>query len=67
VPDKREIAIRTLEVEAEMNERQAGKFDELASNISDPEHKLKLEVLSKQAAEKAAEMRHQVQLSRDQS
>lgn len=66
MPDKREVAIRTLEIEAAMNERQAGKFAELASYISDSERKLKLEALSKGAAEKAVEIRRQIRLLKDQ-
>jgi hypothetical protein len=66
MPDKREVAIRTLEIEAAMNERQAGKFADLASYLFDSEHKLKLEALSKEAAEKAVEIRRQVRLLKDQ-
>jgi hypothetical protein len=66
MPDKREVAIRTLEIEAEMNERQAVKFAELASYLFDSEHELKLEALSKEAAEKAVEIRRQIRLLKDQ-
>ena len=58
--DKVERAIRVLEVEAEMNEAQAKRFAELASYLSPSDHKVKMEALSTEALEKAAEIRSQI-------
>ena len=60
VLDKAERAIHVLEVEAEMNEKQAKRFAELASYVNGLEHKVKLEALSAEALEKAVAIRTRI-------
>jgi hypothetical protein len=64
VLDKSERAIRILEVEAEMNEKQAKRFAELASYVNGVEDKLKLETLSAEALEKAVALRTRIRQMR---
>jgi hypothetical protein len=65
VLDKSERAIRVLEVEAEMSEKQAKRFAELASYVNAIEYKPKLEALSAEALEKAVAIRIQIRRMRD--
>ena len=60
VPTKQQVAIRAMEVEAAMNEEQAKRFADLASLMGDSDHKKKLEALSREATEKAVQLRQQV-------
>ena len=62
--DKLERAIRVLEVEAEMNEEQAKRFAELASYLNVSDHKIKLQVLSEEAAKKSLAIRNRIRLMR---
>ena len=64
VLDKAEHAIRVLEVEAEMSEKQARRFAELASYVNALEHKRKLEALSAEALEKAVALRTRIRQMR---
>ena len=63
--DKSERAIRVLEVEAEMNEKQAKRFAELASYVNAIEYKLKMETLSAEALEKAVALRTRIRLMKN--
>jgi hypothetical protein len=63
--DKVQRAIRVLEVEAEMNEKQAKRFSELAAYVNATEYKMKLEALSAEAVEKAVALRIQVRHMQD--
>ena len=66
VADKLEIVIRTLEVEADMDEAQAKRFSEEASSLSsESEQKVKLQALAEEATQRAGLIRHQVRLLRD--
>jgi hypothetical protein len=65
VLDKSERAIRVLEVEAEMNEKQAKRFAELASYVNAIEYKLKMETLSAEALEKAVALRTRIRLMKN--
>jgi hypothetical protein len=65
VLDKVERAIRVLEVEAEMNEEQAKRFAQFASYVNALEYKLKLEMLSAEAMEKAGAIRTRIRLIRN--
>lgn len=62
--DKAERAIRVLEVEAEMNEKHAKRFAELATYVNAREHKLKLEALSAEALEQAVAIRTRIRQMR---
>jgi uncharacterized OsmC-like protein len=64
VLDKSERAIRVLEVEAEMNEKQAKRFAELATYVNAVEYKVKLETLSEEALEKAIAIRTRIRQMR---
>ena len=65
VLDHEQVALRTLEIEAEMSEAQAKKFTELALNMSDSDHKKKIEALAEEATVKAVQIRLQLRLLRD--
>ena len=65
--NKAQHAIRVLEVEAEMNEKQAKRFAEFATYVNALEHKRTLEKLSAEALEKAAAIRTRVRKLRSAS
>jgi rubrerythrin len=67
VPENEQVAIRTLEIEAEMNETQAKRLSELASHMHDSDHKKTLEALAEEATEKAGQLRQRARLLRARS
>jgi hypothetical protein len=58
--DRTELAIRTLEIEAEMLEEQAVRFSTLALNMEDSPHKTKVQELAREALEQAAAIRQHI-------
>jgi hypothetical protein len=64
---RRQIAIRALEVEAEMHEAHALRLSEMASSVSALDGRAGIEVLARESAKQAKQIRQELQALRNRS